>query len=139
VNTALTKGQLDQLFQVRVTGSGVYYVPASVIGSDGRGVAADGQAPFSGQVFTNPAAGNIGSLQRNYFSGPSVWDMDFMFRKVTKITETKALELRMEAANLFNHTTWYVGNNSVNSTTFGMITSQFYGNRRIQFVGYFRF
>jgi outer membrane receptor protein involved in Fe transport len=139
VDTTLNKGQLDQLFQVRVTGSGVYYVPASIIGPDGRAVAADGQPPFAGQVFTNPVAGTIGSLQRNYFSGPSVWDVDFKIGKLTKITESKSLELRMEATNFFNHTTWYVGNNSVNSTAFGQITSQFYGNRLIQFAGYFRF
>jgi hypothetical protein len=140
-NTLLTKGQLDQLFKVRVTGSGVFYVPASIIGSDGRAVAPDGTAPFAGQVFFNPAAGTIGTLQRNYFSGPWDWNMDFKLGKVTKITESKTLELRMEATNFFNHTTWYVTPTqlSVNSTTFGQITSQFYSNRRIQFVGYIRF
>ena len=140
VNTLLTKGQLDQLFKVRVTGSGIYYVPASIIGSDGRAVAPDGTASFSGQVFYNPPAGTIGTLQRNYFSGPWDWTMDFKLGKVTKITENKTLELRMEATNFFNHTTWLlVGNMNVNATNFGQITGQLYNNRRVQFVGYIRF
>jgi len=65
--------------------------------------------------------------------------MDSRVGKVTKITETKTLEFRADAINVFNHDTWYVGDQTITSTTFGKITSNFYGNRLLQFSLYFRF
>ena len=54
-NTTLNKAQLDNLIQFRMTAAGPYFIAASAIGPDGRGVAADGAEPFAGQVFFNPA------------------------------------------------------------------------------------
>jgi hypothetical protein len=132
-NTSLTKSQLDGLFGVQMTGNGPFFVPQSIKGSDGRAVAADGAAPFSGQVFSQPVAGNIGSLQRNYFSGPWVFDMDASISKLTKIKERHSLELRMDSTNIFNHPTWFIGNQTITSTNFGKITSTFFGRRLVQF------
>ena len=137
--TILDKSQLDQLFQFRMTGSGPYIVAASAIGPDGRAVAPDGAAPFSGQVFFQPGAGTLGALQRNYFSGPWVWDLDMHAAKITKITERQSIELRIEAANVFNHPTWSVGDQTITSTTFGKITGSFFGRRLVQFALYYRF
>jgi Carboxypeptidase regulatory-like domain len=139
VNTSLNKSQLDQLFQFRMTGSSPYIVAASAIGPDGRAVAADGAAPFAGQVFFQPGAGTLGSLQRNYFSGPWVYDLDFHIAKVTHITERQTVELRMDASNVFNHPTWSVGDQTVTSTTFGKITNNFFGRRLVQFALFYRF
>jgi len=138
-DTTLTMPQLQNLFQFRMTGNGPYYVAASALGSDGRAVASDGTAPFAGQVFTEPGAGTIGTLQKADLNGPSVWDFDFMIRKGVQITESKSIELRMDSTNFLNHTTWYVGDQTLTSTTFGKITSEYYGNRLIQFSLYFRF
>lgn len=139
INTPLTLSQLQNLFQLRMTGNGPYYVASSALGSDGRAVAGDGLAPFSGQVFFEPAAGAIGTLQKAMLDGPSVWDFDFKVSKLMRITERQSVELRMDSTNFFNHTTWYVGDQTVTSTTFGKITSQYYGNRLIQFSLYYRF
>jgi hypothetical protein len=122
-----------------MTGAGPYFVGSSALGPDGRAVAGDGLAPFSGQVFFQPAAGSLGGLQRNYFSGPKVWDLDFHLAKITKITESQSIELRAEAANVFNHPTWSVGDQTVTSTTFGKITGTFFGRRVIEFALYYRF
>jgi len=138
-NTTLNKSQLDALFSVQMTGSGPFFVPQSIKGSDGRAVAADGAAPFAGQVFTQPVAGNIGGLQRNYFSGPWVYDLDARIAKVTRIKERHTLELSMTATNVFNHPTWSVGNQSITSTNFGKITSTFFGRRLVQFEMHYRF
>lgn len=138
-DTSLNLGQLQNLFQLRMTGSGPYYVAGSAIGSDGRAVAPDGNAPFTGQVFTEPAAGTIGTMQKALLNGPGVWDFDFKIAKDIRITESKSVELRMDSTNFFNHTTWYVGDQTLTSTTFGKITSQYYGNRLIQFALYFKF
>src|SRR5262249_14028394 len=108
VNTSLNKEQLDQLFQFRQTGTGPYFAAASAIGPDGRAVAADGSAPFAGQVFFSPGAGTLGSLQRRMFSGPWAFNLDLALAKATKIRERHSVELRMEAGNIFNHPTWFV-------------------------------
>jgi len=139
VNTNLTKSQLDDLFQLRITPTGPYFVAASAIGSDGRGVAADGSAPFSGQVFFQPAAGTLGTLQRREFSAPWVFAMDFALSKTTKITERHEVVFRMDAANIFNHPTWAFGDQTVTSTNFGKITGTFFGRRVLQFSLYYRF
>jgi hypothetical protein len=145
VNTNLTKGQLDQLFQFRMTGSGPMFVPDSVKNPiDGSALAPDGSAPFAGQVFFMPAAGTIGQLQRNYFSGPWVSEMDLKIGKLTHITESKSIELRMNAVNILNHPSFGTPVNNPTATNFGAITSTFApgsGNARriIQFELYFKF
>ncbi len=138
-DTTATLAQLQNLFQLRMTGSGPYVAAASILGSDGRAVASDGTPAFSGQIFTEPAAGTIGTMQKADLNGPSVWDFDFKLSKGVQITESKSVEFRMDSTNFFNHTTWYVGDQTLTSTTFGKITSQYYGNRLIQFSLYLRF
>lgn len=139
VNTTLTGNQLNDLFQLHMTGTGPVYIAASALGADGRAVAADGAAAFSGQVFTQPAAGTIGSLQRMDMTGPSVWNLDFNIKKETRISERQSIELRADATNVFNHVTWSLGNQNVTSTTFGDITSNFYSRRLVQFAIYYKF
>ena len=151
VNTSLNKDQLDQVTGFFMTGNGPYFISPSVIGPDGRGVAADGAAPFTaqqalipgtggpgGQVFFNPDPGTIGTLQRRYFSGPWDFGWDMSLSKMVRIKERHSIQLRMETFNTFNHPAFYVGNESanggggsgssptrftVNNTTFGRITS----------------
>ena len=53
-----TLGQLDPLMQgLFMTGNGPYFVSPSIIGTDGRGAAQAGTAPFAGQIFYNPDSG----------------------------------------------------------------------------------
>jgi hypothetical protein len=138
-DTNLTLPQLQNLFQIRNTPNGPYYVAASALGSDGRAVAPDGTAAFTGQVFTEPDAGTIGTMQKALLNGPSVWDFDFKVSKDIQITESKSVQIRMDSTNFFNHTTFYVPDQTLTSTTFGKITSQYYNNRLIQFALYFKF
>ena len=109
---------------------------ASAINTDGRGAATDGAAPFSGQVFFNPGPGTLGTLQRRQFSGPWNTAYDMAATKSFRFGERHTVQLRAEGFNLFNHPTFYVGNEStsttrfnVNNTTFGRITSTFFCNR----------
>jgi hypothetical protein len=139
VNTTMNLSQLQDLFQLRMTANGPYYVAASAIGSDGRAVAADGAAPFTGQVFFEPGAGTLGSLQRANLNGPSVWNLDFKVSKDIPITERQSIQLRMDSTNFLNHTTWYVGDQYVMSPTFGKVSSSYYRNRLIQFALYYKF
>ena len=146
VNTSLNKGQLDQIAGLFVTGDGPYFISPSVIGPDGRGVAADGAAPFAGQVFFNPDPGQVGTLQRRFFSGPWNFSWDMAASKTVKFTERHSLQLRAEAFNVFNHPSFYAGSEStsptrftVNNTTFGRLTTLFNPTRRLQLGAYYRF
>ena len=96
-------------------------------------------AAFFGQVFSNPGAGTIGALQRRMFSGPWDFNMDLALIKKTQITERQSVELRMDAQNIFNHASFFVGDQSINSTQFGRVTQNFYGRRLIQFGLFYKF
>ncbi|HLH41823.1 MAG TPA: TonB-dependent receptor [Bryobacteraceae bacterium] len=131
-DTNLTYSQLASMLQFRMTGNGPYYLPASAIGPDGRGVAPDGQPAFNGQIFFNPPAGTVGTLQRRMFTGPSVFYMDAALSKTTNITERVKAELRLEALNIFNHPTFAIFAQDINSTQFGKISSTATAPRQLQ-------
>jgi hypothetical protein len=139
VNSSLTLDQLRQALSFRMSGTGPYMAVASALGSDGRAVAADGAPAFSGQLFTMPGPGTIGTLGRRIFDGP--WDTTFNFGllKRTKITERNSLDIRMDVTNFFNHPSFLIGDQTVTSTTFGKITSTFAGARVFQFSTQYRF
>lgn len=148
-NSTLTKDELDRVVGFFMTGNGPSFVDRSVVGPDGRAVGPDGR-PFAGQVFFNPEPGVPGALQRRMFSGPSVFSFDAGIQKRFNITERHQLELRMEAVNILNHPTFYIGDESdqtnnqtvrfnVNQPTFGNIVESFTDRRVIQFGLYYRF
>ena len=86
-STTLSGDALQSLIGFYETPNGPYFIAQSAIGPDGRGVANDGSAPFTGQVFFNPAAGTVGSLQRNYFTGPHITSLDMMMSRTVKVRE----------------------------------------------------
>lgn len=142
LNTAVSLLSMDQLREVisfRQTGNGPYFIAANAIGNDNRGTNADGAAPFAGQAFYNPTAGNIGTLQRRMFSGPAFWNTDFAILKTINIAEKQRLELKSEWFNMTNHPSFYIGDQDINSVNFGRITSTNSGRRIIQFGLYYRF
>lgn len=139
VNTSLTLDQLNSLTDVRRTGNGVFFLVPGVIGPDGRGAAADGRAPFSGQVFTHPTEGTIGSLQRRNLYGPRFMNLDFSAEKQTKVTERFSLTLRMEALNATNSPSFFFGDQAIDSVNFGRITGTQSARRVVQFGLYLRF
>lgn len=139
VNTSLNKDQLDQIMELRFASTGPYFINASAIGKDGRGIAASGSAPFSGQAFSTPAAGTLGTLQRRLFSGPWNTGFDLGASKVVRITERQSITLRMDSTNIFNHPTFTVGDQIVTSTTFGQVTSTLFARRVFQFTLQYRF
>jgi hypothetical protein len=133
VNTSLNRDQLNAVTGFFMTGNGPYFVSPSVINSDGRGAATDGSAPFQGQVFFNPDPGAIGTLNRRSFSGPWNTAFDMAASKSFRLFEHHIVQLRAEAFNVFNHPTFYAGNETtsvtrftVNNTTFGKSVQTFY-------------
>lgn len=141
-NTAFVlvdKNRLNEAIGFRMTNDGPYFVTASAIGADGRGVAPDGRAPFDGQLFYNPAPGLIGGLQRNYFSGPKFYNTDLAVLKTFNITEGHRVEFRSEWFNFTNTPSFYFNGGDINSATFGRITSTANTSRIIQFGLYYKF
>ena len=106
-DTTYTLSQLQAISGLFMTGNGPYFINPSAIGPNGTGVAADGTAPFSGQVFFNPAAGTIGSLQRRILNGPWYNNYNFAILKDTKITERQSIQFRADFYNLFNHPNFF--------------------------------
>ena len=140
--TWLNKSQLDSVVKFQMTGNGPMIVaPSAVSPADGTGVSVDGPGvpSFNGQVFYNPGAGTLGTLQRRFFSGPWTFDIDLSLIKAVTITEHRDLELRIEAINALNHATFWSGDQNINSTTFGLAGSTFYAPRILQMGLTFRF
>jgi hypothetical protein len=112
--------------------------PSSINPNDGSGVNGDGNAAFNGEVFFNPSAGTLGVLQRRLFDGPAAFNLNASLLKTITIKERHTLELRMEAFNALNHPNFYSGDQNINGTTFGVISSTL-GTRLAQFGVHYRF
>jgi hypothetical protein len=146
--STLTFKQLDDLIGLRMTSTGPVWADPSMKGPDGRAVGTDGAPPFSGQVLFNPAPGTIGTQQRRQFSGPWNFSFDFGLRKRTVITERHSLEFFVEATNVLNHPSFFVGDEQVantspqfniNSASFGNISQVLFPARVVQLGLYWRF
>jgi hypothetical protein len=56
-----------------------------------------------GSAFARPAVGTFGNMRRNSLTGPGYWRVDASLFKRIALARRAALELRVEAVNLFNH------------------------------------
>jgi hypothetical protein len=139
-DTLLTGPQLKSIVQFQMTGNGPYAVAQSAINQvDGTGTTSLGSAPYTGEVFTNPGAGTLGTLQRRSFYGPWSFDLDASLQKTIKISERQTLVILAQSKNILNHPTFWVGDQSINSTTFGAVGSMLNSPRVIQFGLHYRF
>ena len=88
-----------------------------------------GNPYFNPTLFTNEALGQFGDSRRRFFHGPGLNNFQMALSKTTKITESKQLELRFEAFNLFNHPQFNNPDSEINDGlpsqggTFGLVTS----------------
>jgi len=73
-------------------------------------------------AFATPAPGTFGNLGRNALRGPGLWQVDTALTRTIGFAERMALELRVEAFNVFNRAQY--GNPNSNLSTpgnFGVI------------------
>jgi outer membrane receptor protein involved in Fe transport len=71
-------------------------------------------------------------LGRNTINTPGNWNLDVGIYKNTKINEKVALQLRLEAYNVFNHANFYVHGTDVDVSSYSFVDGYRNGNRNLQ-------
>jgi hypothetical protein len=87
---------------------------------------------------TNPTGSSFGDAGRNIIEGPGQVSMNMSLNKTITIKESRALDLRITANNVFNTVRFNSINTVVNSFTFGEVTGTG-GMRRVTVQARFRF
>ena len=86
----------------------------------------NGRPYFNTALFSLQPLGQPGNARRRFFSGPGLTNFDFALLKDVPLTESKALQFRLEAFNVFNHPQFYGPasvDGNINGFTFGQIVS----------------
>jgi carboxypeptidase family protein len=79
---------------------------------------------FNISLFKPNALGTPGNASRRYFYGPGSFNTDLALLKSVALSESKALQLRLEAFNVFNHTQFFgpqTVNGDISSPLFGQV------------------
>lgn len=150
LNTAFTTlvnwRDLQSIVHLTVQPNGVYIIdPAQINAANSNtGVADDsigGCVPFGPGRLCNPQPGQVGTtvLPKFAFSGPSYFNWNFNTFKKIQITERMSSQFRVDFTNVLNHPTFLAGDQNVNSTNFGRLSTTLSDPRRIQFGLYFMF
>ena len=81
---------------------------------------------FNTSLFSLPALGQLGTAAPRYFYGPGINNFDLALLKNLRFSESKWLELRVEAFNAPNHAQFFGGaavNGNISSASFGKVVS----------------
>jgi hypothetical protein len=79
---------------------------------------------FNPNDFSNQPLGTIGNAPRTLCCGPGINNFDFALLKQFRLTESKHLEFRAEAFNIFNHAQFLNPDGAIgDGATFGQILS----------------
>ena len=135
--TSLSAAQVNKLFGVRDVNGVMYFIDPKVIDTTGRAVGPDNLAGtgFNGQVFFNPGAGEVGSMEILAFDGPSQNTTDLSISKRFRIANRYGVTFRADIFNLFNTVSFTLNDLDVNSVNFGRMTATNVTARLVQFSG----
>jgi hypothetical protein len=92
------------------------------LNTDPRG----GQAVFDASQFSLPALGTMGNARRRFFSGPGMESFDATVSRRFLVSENRALEFRVEAFNVMNHSQFFGASavdGNISSGSFGQAVS----------------
>lgn len=81
---------------------------------------------FNASLFSIQPLGTPGNAERRFFYGPGIDNYDMALLKNLPLTESKTLEFRLEAFNVFNHAQFYGPTSvdgNISSSTFGQVVS----------------
>ncbi len=107
---------------------------AQVIGDPNSGFSQSRLEWFNTAAFTDPTLYTFGNEGRNNLTGPPVKNFDFITYKNFAIKERFTLQFRAEFFNVFNHTNFGLPSNTIDTASFGQITSTATASREIQFA-----
>jgi hypothetical protein len=93
---------------------------------------------FNTAAFVAPPTGQYGNDRRNSIIGPPTKVFDMAFTKVIPLKESRTLEFRAQATNIFNIPNYSSIDTVVNSPTFGRVTAVA-ALRQITMTALFRF
>jgi hypothetical protein len=65
-------------------------------------------------AFTTPAPGTFGNVARNALRGPNFSQLDMVFSRRFRLTETRNIEFRTEVFNILNHTNFDIPGSRLN-------------------------
>ena len=82
--------------------------------------------------FGSAAPGTYGNLGNAAIEGPGLLQVNSSLSRAFRIKERHTVQLRMDAYNALNHATFFSGDQNINSTTFGVVSSMFYAPRIIE-------
>jgi hypothetical protein len=99
------------------------YAPGPLqINRNGR----NGKPAFNTALFSEEQLGRLGNAMRRMFYGPGIENFDMTLEKDVHFTEARALNLRFEAFNVFNHAQFYgpaAVDGQIEDPAFGQIES----------------
>jgi len=84
----------------------------------------NGSFYFNTSLFSLQPLGTPGNARRRFFHGPGLDNYDIALMKAVPLTESRSLQFRMEAFNVFNHAQFFGPasvNGNINSSTFGEV------------------
>jgi hypothetical protein len=86
----------------------------------------NGRPEFNTSLFHTETLGVLGNSPRRFFYGPGINNFDIQITKDVRFTESKSLDVRVEAFNVFNHAQFYgpaAVDGEVNDPSFGQVES----------------
>ncbi len=78
---------------------------------------------FNVKAFEVPALGVFGNEGRNTLRGPGAWNVDIALTRSFRVGEGRSIDFRSEIFNLMNHARFGNPSATMNSPTYGQITS----------------
>jgi hypothetical protein len=84
----------------------------------------NGASYFNTALFSENALGTPGTSKRRFFYGPGLNNYDMALLKNVRLTESKSLQFRLEAFNVFNHAQFFgpqAVDGNISSSTFGQV------------------
>lgn len=81
---------------------------------------------FNTARFSLPSLGQAGNAPRRFFGGPGMDNFDMALEKDVTLSESRSMEFRLEAFNIFNHGQFYgpaAVNGNISSAGFGQIVA----------------
>jgi len=86
----------------------------------------NGRPYFNASLFSLPPLGTLGTAGRRFFYGPGIDNFDMTLARSLRLGESKSLQFRLEAFNVFNHAQFYGAgavNGNISSSSFGSVVS----------------